>query len=193
MLKIVKVLAAFSLPSCCICLNCLDELWGCLQRHQFLRWRGLFIRQNRGCAYWDSTNVKHPGLTMGKVRQISTNLDCFLCCTNNDSCSRIDCIKKSSKAIPISRCVQSCCNYHQFCSSQFLAVLPSFAHGDFWLVIVTAGLNAPAIGMVLNEFLAQSFPLLLSLFVQRKPSKLAEICLTFPMVNPGCFTFVDSQ
>ncbi len=38
----------------------------------------------RGCAYWESTNVKHPGFTMGKVRQFSTNLDGFHC-TNDDS------------------------------------------------------------------------------------------------------------
>jgi hypothetical protein len=40
-------------------------------------------------AYWESTNVEHPGVTMGKVRQISADMDGFRC-TNNDSHSKID-------------------------------------------------------------------------------------------------------
>ncbi len=100
-------------------------------------------RVMKGCAYWESTNVKHSGFTMGKDWQISNDLVGFHC-TNDDSCSRIDRVKKSSNAIPIGGCVQSCSNYCQFCSPRLLAVLPSFAHGDFWLVIVTSGLNTPA-------------------------------------------------
>ncbi len=47
--------------------------------------------------------MNHPGFTMGKVRQISANLDGFRC-TNNDSSSRINCVKNSSNAIPIGGC-----------------------------------------------------------------------------------------
>jgi hypothetical protein len=44
-------------------------------------------------AYWESTNVKHSGFTMGKVRQISADLDGFRC-MNDDGCSGVDCVKK---------------------------------------------------------------------------------------------------
>ncbi len=56
--------------------------------------------------------MEHPGFTMGKVRQISANLDGFHC-TNNDSYSGIDHFKNSSNDIPIGRCIQSCSNYCQ--------------------------------------------------------------------------------
>jgi hypothetical protein len=56
--------------------------------------------------------VEHPGLTMGKVRQISANLDGFRC-MNYDSYSGIGHFKNSSNANPLGGCVQSCCDYHQ--------------------------------------------------------------------------------
>ncbi len=31
------------------------------------------IEGDEGCAYWESTNAKHPGFTMGKVRQFLPN------------------------------------------------------------------------------------------------------------------------
>jgi hypothetical protein len=33
----------------------------------------LRLRVTRGCAYWESTNVKHPGFTMVKFRQMPLN------------------------------------------------------------------------------------------------------------------------
>jgi hypothetical protein len=54
--------------------------------------------------------VEHPGLTMGKVRQISADLDGFRC-TNNDSYSGIDHFKKSFNANPIGGLIQSCRDY----------------------------------------------------------------------------------
>ncbi len=54
--------------------------------------------------------MKHPGFTMGKVRQISADMDGFRC-TNNDSYSRIDRFKNSSNANPIGGCIQSCSNH----------------------------------------------------------------------------------
>ncbi len=71
-------------------------------------WRS---RVTRG-AYWESTNVEYPGLTMGKVRQISADLDGFRC-MNNDSYIGIDRFKNSSNAIPIGGCIQSCRDYRQ--------------------------------------------------------------------------------
>ncbi len=56
--------------------------------------------------------MEHPRFTMGKVRQISANLDGFRC-TNNDSYSEIDRFKNSSNANPIGGCVQSCSNHCQ--------------------------------------------------------------------------------
>ncbi len=56
--------------------------------------------------------VEHPGLTMGKVRKISADLDGFHC-TNNDSYSKIDRFKNSSNANPIGGCIQSCRDYRR--------------------------------------------------------------------------------
>ncbi len=50
--------------------------------------------------------MTHSGFTMGKVRQISTDLDGFRC-TNGDSCSGIDRVENSSNAIHSNRQVHS--------------------------------------------------------------------------------------
>ncbi len=83
-------------------------------------------------AHWESTNVEHPGLTMGKVRQISADLDDFRC-TNNDSYSKIDRFKNSYNANPIGERIQSCRDYRRFCSPRYLAV---FAQLCPWQLLI---------------------------------------------------------
>jgi hypothetical protein len=54
--------------------------------------------------------VEHPGFTMGKVRQISADLD-GIRCMNNDNYTGIDRFKNSSNANPIGGHVQYCTVY----------------------------------------------------------------------------------
>ncbi len=95
-------------------------------------------------AYWESTNVEHPGFIMGKVWQISADFDGFHC-TDDDSYSGIDPFKNSSNATPIDGCIKSCRNY---CRSEVsmgeAKQNNSQKPGTAELAIVTEGLNAPA-------------------------------------------------
>ncbi len=87
--------------------------------------------------------MEHPGFTMGKVRQVSADLDGFRC-TNDDSYSGIDPFKNSSNAIPIGRCVKSCSNFRQSEISLGKARQKQQEPGTAGLAIVTAGLIIPA-------------------------------------------------
>jgi hypothetical protein len=82
-------------------------------------------------------------LYQGESMAISTYLDGFRC-TNDDSCSGIDSIKKSSNTIPIGGWVQSCSNYclSEVPMGEARQIQPK--PGTAEPAIVTAGLNASA-------------------------------------------------